>query len=179
LASSRRLDDVEGDRALGDEQRIRAGCTHRAARHAPPLGRYRGGGLSTGAEIVDASTPPSAAFGNVEAAAACALALDVGPSVELDVVFRPGAARPSLRSLVTAATEERYEIVGFFAGRGGFRSGWRSVHRGYVDGLTPLAVAAAAAGRRRRRCRTCRSAARTAPCRCCTQRQTRVRSTRS
>ena len=43
-------------------------------------------------------------------------------------------------ALVTAATEERYEIVGFFAGR----RGWKSDRNGPWDflknGLTPLAI---------------------------------------
>src|SRR5258708_30236373 len=43
-------------------------------------------------------------------------------------------------ALVTAATEERYEIVGFFAGRDGFRKRGRAVHGGYAAGLTPLAL---------------------------------------
>ena len=42
-------------------------------------------------------------------------------------------------ALVTAATEPRYEIVGFYAGRGGWKSGGR--RRGWAaDGLTPLAI---------------------------------------
>ena len=83
-------------------------------------------------------------------------------------------------ALVTAATEERYEIVGFFAGTGGFEAGKsRPWHLG-DDGLTPLAISP----RQRlddavRRCPTCRSAAPTARCRCCTRRRRSGRSTRS
>ena len=44
-------------------------------------------------------------------------------------------------ALVTAATEPRYETVGFFAGgRHGWKSGRRSKWRGLTDGLTPLAI---------------------------------------
>jgi hypothetical protein len=43
-------------------------------------------------------------------------------------------------ALVTAATESRYEVVGFFAGKGGFKKKGRSVWAGYTDGLTPLAI---------------------------------------
>jgi 60 kDa SS-A/Ro ribonucleoprotein len=41
---------------------------------------------------------------------------------------------------VTAATEPDYEVVGFFAGKGGFERRGRSVHVGYQDGLTPLPI---------------------------------------
>ena len=43
-------------------------------------------------------------------------------------------------ALVTAATEKRYEIVGFYAGRGGFGKRGRGRFGGYADGLTPLAI---------------------------------------
>jgi 60 kDa SS-A/Ro ribonucleoprotein len=43
-------------------------------------------------------------------------------------------------ALVTAATEKQYEIVGFFAGRGGYRKRGRQDWNGYTDGLTPLAI---------------------------------------
>jgi hypothetical protein len=43
-------------------------------------------------------------------------------------------------ALVTAATEPDYEVVGFFAGKGGFEKRGRSLHRGYQDGLTPLSL---------------------------------------
>jgi 60 kDa SS-A/Ro ribonucleoprotein len=42
-------------------------------------------------------------------------------------------------ALVTAATEARYETVGFFAGRRGWKSRTR-MYRGYVDGITPLPI---------------------------------------
>ena len=43
-------------------------------------------------------------------------------------------------ALVTAATESQYEVVGFFAGKGGFKKRGRQVWSGYTDGLTPLAI---------------------------------------
>ncbi len=42
-------------------------------------------------------------------------------------------------ALVTAATETRWETVGFFAGQGGFR-GRSSRFQGRADGITPLAI---------------------------------------
>jgi len=42
-------------------------------------------------------------------------------------------------ALVTAATEERYEVLGFFAGRRGWKTGTRRDGWG-EDGLTPLAI---------------------------------------
>ena len=49
------------------------------------------------------------------------------------------AASAAALALITAATEERYEIVGFFAGKAGFKSG-RSLFAGWIDGLTPLSI---------------------------------------
>ena len=43
-------------------------------------------------------------------------------------------------ALVTAATESRYEIVGFHACRGGWRGGPNRLHYADADGLTPLAI---------------------------------------
>jgi 60 kDa SS-A/Ro ribonucleoprotein len=43
-------------------------------------------------------------------------------------------------ALVTAATESRYEVVGFFAGKGGLEKRGRQVWSGHTDGLTPLAI---------------------------------------
>jgi 60 kDa SS-A/Ro ribonucleoprotein len=43
-------------------------------------------------------------------------------------------------ALVTAATESQVEIVGFFAGKGGYAKRGRALHYGYADGLTPLAI---------------------------------------
>jgi 60 kDa SS-A/Ro ribonucleoprotein len=70
------------------------------------------------------------------------LALDVSGSMTCGQVagipgLTPRDASAAL-ALVTAATEPRYEVVGFFAGKGGFVS-----VRGrseYPDGLTPLSI---------------------------------------
>jgi 60 kDa SS-A/Ro ribonucleoprotein len=43
-------------------------------------------------------------------------------------------------ALVTAATESRYEVAGFFAGRGGWRAGRKRGSGWGEDGLTPLAI---------------------------------------
>jgi 60 kDa SS-A/Ro ribonucleoprotein len=43
-------------------------------------------------------------------------------------------------ALVTAATEARYEIVGFAAGETGFLKPGRQLYPGYTDGLAPLAI---------------------------------------
>jgi 60 kDa SS-A/Ro ribonucleoprotein len=86
-----------------------------------------------------------AAFENVEPAGKrLLLALDVSGSMTSGC----GAGVPGLTprdasaalALVTAATEPDYEIVGFFAGKGG----WKSHTKAYWDfgeqGLTPLAI---------------------------------------
>src|SRR5919202_1467033 len=72
------------------------------------------------------------------------LALDVSGSMTWGEVagvrgLSPRDASAAL-ALVTAATESQYEIVGFFAGRGGYRKPGRQVWSGYTDGLTPLAI---------------------------------------
>jgi 60 kDa SS-A/Ro ribonucleoprotein len=85
------------------------------------------------------------AFGNVEPAGTrLLLALDVSGSMTYGEIagvpnLTPRDASAAL-ALVTAATERRYEIVGFFAGRNGFRKRGRPVHGGWVDGLTPLSI---------------------------------------
>ena len=83
---------------------------------------------------------------------------------------RPRDASAAL-ALVTAATETRYEVVGFYAASGGFRKRGRG--RCAAATRRPDAardLAAAAAGRRRASGdATCRSAAPTARCRCCTR----------
>ncbi|MDQ6777258.1 MAG: hypothetical protein M3071_13805 [Actinomycetota bacterium] len=43
-------------------------------------------------------------------------------------------------ALVTAATESRYEVVGFFAGGGGFKKRGSGRFSGRADGLTPLTI---------------------------------------
>ena len=78
-------------------------------------------------EIVDALDAAFyAAFGNVEPAGTrLLLALDVSGSMTGGQVagvpgLTPRDASAAL-ALVTAATEQRYEFVGFFAGKGGFK----------------------------------------------------------
>jgi 60 kDa SS-A/Ro ribonucleoprotein len=86
------------------------------------------------------------AFGNVEPAGTrLLLALDVSGSMEHGWVagvpgLSPRDASAAL-ALVTAATEPRYEVVGFYAGRGGWKTGKRTRTWGFAaDGLTPLAI---------------------------------------
>ena len=85
------------------------------------------------------------AFENVEPTGKrLLLALDVSGSMMGGWVagvpgLTPRDASAAL-ALVTAATETRYEVVGFFAGRGGWKSGRTSRWQGLVDGLTPLAI---------------------------------------
>jgi 60 kDa SS-A/Ro ribonucleoprotein len=97
-------------------------------------------------EIVDALDAAFyASFRNVEPAGKrVLLALDVSASMTAGSVagvpgLTPRDASAAL-ALVTATTEKRYEIVGFFAGRGGFRKHGRQVWNGYVDGLTKLTI---------------------------------------
>jgi 60 kDa SS-A/Ro ribonucleoprotein len=137
---------------FGDAERIRAARVHPIALLAA-LRTYASGRGARGRgewapvrEVVDALDAAFyVAFGNVEPAGTrLLLALDVSGSMTFGAVagvpgLTPRDASAAL-ALVTAATEERYEIVGFFAGRGGVRKGGRPVHPGYVDGLTPLAV---------------------------------------
>ena len=72
------------------------------------------------------------------------LALDVSGSMTSGWVagvpgLTPRDASAAL-SLVTAATEERYEVVGFFAGKGGWKSRTKSQWSWGEQGLTPLAI---------------------------------------
>jgi 60 kDa SS-A/Ro ribonucleoprotein len=97
-------------------------------------------------EIVDALDAAFyTAFGNVEPAGKrLLLALDVSGSMTGGSVagvpgLSPRDASAAL-ALVTAATESQYEVVGFFAGKGGFKKRGRQVWSGYTDGLTPLAI---------------------------------------
>ncbi len=97
-------------------------------------------------EIVDALDDAFyASFQNVEPAGKrLLLALDVSGSMGMGSVagipgLTPRDASAAL-ALVTAATEEQYEIVGFFAGRRGYRKQGRQAFAGQSDGLTPLAI---------------------------------------
>src|SRR5438874_1744745 len=97
-------------------------------------------------EIVDALDAAFyTAFGNVEPAGMrLLLALDVSGSMTGGHVagvpgLTPRDASAAL-ALVTAATESRNEVVGFFAGKGGFKVGRRRQWYGGADGLTPLTI---------------------------------------
>jgi len=97
-------------------------------------------------EVVDALDAAFyTAFGNVEPTGKrLLLALDVSGSMGYGhVAGVPGLAprdASAALALVTAATESQYEVVGFFAGRGGFKKRGRQAWAGYTDGLTPLAI---------------------------------------
>jgi 60 kDa SS-A/Ro ribonucleoprotein len=97
-------------------------------------------------EVVDALDDAFySSFGNVEPAGTrLLLALDVSGSMAGGRVagvpgLTPRDASAAL-ALVTAATEKQYEIVGFFAGRGGYRKPGRQARFGLADGITPLAI---------------------------------------
>jgi len=137
---------------LGDVDRIRRARVHPIAVLAA-LRTYAAGqgarGRATWApvrEVVDAVDDAFyMSFGNVEPAGTrLLLALDVSGSMTSGWVggvpgLTPRDASAAL-ALVTAATEKQYEIVGFFAGRGGYRKRGRQVWNGYTDGLTPLSI---------------------------------------
>jgi 60 kDa SS-A/Ro ribonucleoprotein len=138
---------------LGDGTRLRKARVHPIALLSA-LRTYQSGrgvrGQTTWTpvrQLVDALDDAFyASFGNVEPAGTrLLLALDVsGSMIGGSVAGVPGLTprdASAALALVTAATEKQYEIVGFFAGRGGFRKGGRQVWgTGYVDGLTPLAI---------------------------------------
>ncbi|MET1009428.1 MAG: TROVE domain-containing protein [Gaiellaceae bacterium] len=97
-------------------------------------------------EVVDALDAAFyAAFANVEAAGTrLLLALDVSSSMTTGWVagvpgLTPRDASAAL-ALVTAATEGRYEVVGFFAGKGAWKSGTKSQWSWMKQGLTPLTL---------------------------------------
>ena len=137
---------------LGDADRIRRARVHPigvlAALRTYASGRgARGRGeWSPVREVVDALDAAFyTAFGNVEPSGKrLLLALDVSGSMAGGSLagvpgLTPREASAAL-ALVTAATESRYEVVGFFAGRGGLTPG-RGRGPGWgADGLTPLAI---------------------------------------
>ncbi len=137
---------------LGDAERIRRARVHPiavlAALRTYASGRgFRGHGeWNPVREVVDAlDTAFYTAFGNVEPAGTrLLLALDVSGSMTGGHVagvpgLSPRDASAAL-ALVTAATESQYEVVGFFAGKGGFKKRGRQAWSGYTDGLTPIAI---------------------------------------
>jgi 60 kDa SS-A/Ro ribonucleoprotein len=137
---------------LGDAERIHRARVHPIAVLAA-LRTYASGRGARGrgtwhpvSQVVDALDAAFyVAFDNVEPAGArLLLALDVSGSMAGGWVagvpgLCPRDASAAL-ALVTAATEPDYEVVGFFAGKGGFERRGRSVHVGYQDGLTPLPI---------------------------------------
>jgi 60 kDa SS-A/Ro ribonucleoprotein len=145
------VDTAKAVEQLGDADRIRKARLHPIALLAA-LRTYGAGRSVRGRgewnpvrEVVDALDAAFyAAFQNVHPTGKrLLLALDVSGSMVAGVVagvpgLTPRDASAAL-ALVTAATEQRYEIVGFFAGKGGLQSG-RSRFPGRVDGLTPLAI---------------------------------------
>jgi 60 kDa SS-A/Ro ribonucleoprotein len=137
---------------LGDGERIRRARVHPIAMLAA-LRTYAAGRGARGGnrwnpvrEIVDALDAAFyAAFGNVEPSGKrLLLALDVSGSMTCDWVagvpgLTPRDASAAL-ALVTAATEPHYEIVGFFAGRRGWRPKTKEPWDFLEQGLTPLAI---------------------------------------
>ena len=143
---------------LGDAERIRKARIHPiallAALRTYGLGRgVRGDGVwSPVREVIDALDAAFyIAFENVEPTAKrLMLALDVSGSMTHSQVagipgLTPRDAAAAL-ALVTAATEQQYEIVGFYAGEGGHALS-RAGRFGRPDGLSPLAISPRAAAR--------------------------------
>ena len=137
---------------LGDAERLRRARVHPIAvlaalrTYASGRGARGGGEWTPLGRIVDALDAAFyASFGNVEPAGTrLLLALDVSGSMESGYVagvpgLSPREASAAL-ALVTAATEPDHEVVGFYAGSGGFPKPGRALHPGYKDGLTPLAI---------------------------------------
>ena len=137
---------------LGDTERLRKARVHPIALLAAlrtyqagrgARGKHRWNALGGVVDALDAAF--YAAFGNVEPSGRrMLLALDVSGSMTWGEVggipgLTPRDASAAL-ALVTAATEEEPEIVGFFTGKGGFLKRGRPLHSGYQDGLTPLSI---------------------------------------
>lgn len=86
-----------------------------------------------------------ASFGDVEPTGRrLMLALDVSGSMTCGAIagvpgLTPRDASAAL-AMVTAATESRYEIVGFYAGKGGWSEGRRRYSGWGDDGLSPLTI---------------------------------------
>jgi 60 kDa SS-A/Ro ribonucleoprotein len=138
---------------LGDAERIHRARLHPIAVLAA-LRTYASGrgvrGRNTWVavrQIVDALDAAFyTAFGNVEAVGKrLLLTLDVSGSMTGgSVAGVPGLAprdASAALALVTVATEPNVEIVGFYAGRGGFKTAGKG-RFGRADGLTPLPLSA-------------------------------------
>jgi 60 kDa SS-A/Ro ribonucleoprotein len=136
---------------LGDAERLRRARVHPIAvlaalrTYASGRGARGRGEWNPVREVVDALDAAFyAAFASVEPPGGrTLLALDVSGSMTGGRVAGVPGLTPrdasAAMALVTAATEERHEIVGFSAGRGGWTAGRRRAGRGR-DGLTPLAI---------------------------------------
>jgi len=137
---------------LGDAERIRRARVHPVAvlaalrTYASGRGARGRGEWNPVRELVDALDAAFyTAFGNVEPAGTrLLLALDVSGSMTGGHVagvpgLSPRDASAAL-ALVTVATEPHYEVVGFFAGKGGYKKRGRQVWSGIADGLTPLPI---------------------------------------
>jgi 60 kDa SS-A/Ro ribonucleoprotein len=137
---------------LGDTDRILRARVHPIAVLAA-LRTYASGRSARGKnewkpvrQVVDALDAAFyTAFGNVEPTGArLLLALDVSGSMTSGWVagvpgLSPRDASAAL-ALVTAATEPDYEVVGFFAGKGGWKSRTKQMWDFAEQGLTPLAI---------------------------------------
>jgi 60 kDa SS-A/Ro ribonucleoprotein len=151
LASASAGTETVVDR-LGDGERIRRARVHPIA----VLAALRTYATGRGARGRHAWNPVRAvvdaldgafykAFANVEPTGRrLLLALDVsGSMVSGSVAGVPGLSprdASAALALVTAGTEKRYEIVGFFAGRRGWKSGTKAQWGFGEQGLTPLAI---------------------------------------
>jgi 60 kDa SS-A/Ro ribonucleoprotein len=137
---------------LTDAERIRKARVHPIALLAA-LRTYGAGRGARGRgewnpvrEIVDALDAAFyTAFENVEPVGKrMLLALDVSGSMVSGQVAGVPALTPrdasAALALVTAATESRYEVVGFYAGDRGFSKRGAGRFAGRTDGLTPLAI---------------------------------------
>jgi 60 kDa SS-A/Ro ribonucleoprotein len=137
---------------LGDVERIRRARVHPIALLAA-LRTYQAGRGARGRgewspvrEVVDALDAAFyTAFENVEPTGKrLLLALDVSGSMTFGSVagvlhLSPRDASAAL-ALVTAASEEQYEIVGFYAGRRGWKSDRKGPWGVLNKGLTPLVI---------------------------------------
>jgi 60 kDa SS-A/Ro ribonucleoprotein len=137
---------------LGDRERIRRARVHPIALLAA-LRTYQAGHGARGQhtwnpvrEVGDALDAAFySAFANVEPAdKRLLLALDVSGSMTGGHVagvpgLSPRDASAAL-ALVTAATEDRYEVVGFFAGKRGWKTGAKGQWGYGAQGLTPLPI---------------------------------------
>jgi 60 kDa SS-A/Ro ribonucleoprotein len=136
---------------LGDAERIGRARVHPIAvlaalrTYASGRGVRGRGQWEPVREVVDAlDTAFYIAFGNVDPAGErLLLALDVsGSMTHASIAGVPGLTPrdgSAALALVTAATEQRYEVLGFYAARRGWKAGTRRPGWG-ADGLTPLAI---------------------------------------